>query len=68
MLVMRPENEALVPSRLVTLAAFGTACLSSTYVCLIEQAVCRKHYMVYEPARISSGGLVDEGSCKIPYV
>jgi len=68
MLVMRPENEALVPSILVTLAAFGTACLSSTYVYLIKHTVCRKDYMVYEPARISSGGLVDEKSCEIPYV
>jgi hypothetical protein len=68
MLDMRPENGALVPSILITLFAFSTVCLNSTYVYLIEQAVCRKHFMVYGPARISRGGLVDENSCKIAYV
>jgi hypothetical protein len=40
--------------------------LSSTYVYLIEQAVCRKHFMVNDPARINGTDLVDEESCKIP--
>lgn len=66
LLDMRSENEVLVPSILVTLGAFALACLSSTYVYLIEQAVCRKHFMIFEPARIGSGGLVDEGICKMP--
>ena len=66
MLDTRPSNEVLVPSILVTLGAFATACLSSTYVYLIEQAVCRKHFMVNDPARVNGTDLVDEGSCKIP--
>jgi hypothetical protein len=66
MLDMRPSNEFLVPSILATLGAFAMACLSSTYVYLIEQAVCRKHFMVNDPARINGAGLVDEESCKIP--
>ena len=65
-LAMRPENEALIPSLLVTLNAFAIACLSSTYVYLIEQAVCRQHFMIYDQGKISSAGLVDEESCKIP--
>jgi hypothetical protein len=68
MLDMRPGNKVLVPSILVTLSAFAVACLSSAYVYLIEQAVCRKHFMIYEPVRIGSGGLMDEGICKIPDV
>jgi hypothetical protein len=61
-----PSNEALVPSILATLRAFSMTCLSSTYVYLIEQPVCRKHFMVNDPARINGTGLVDEESCKIP--
>jgi hypothetical protein len=34
-------------------------------VFLVEQAVYQKHFMIYEPARIGAGGLVDEGGCKI---
>jgi hypothetical protein len=66
MLDMRLKIEVLVPSILVTLGAFALACLSSTYVYLIEQAVCRKHFMVNDPTRINGVGLVDEESCKIP--
>ncbi len=65
---MRPENEVLVPSILVTLGAFAMACLSCAYVYLIEQAVCRKYFMIYEPVRIGSGHVMDEGICKIPDV
>jgi hypothetical protein len=66
MLDMRPMNEVLVASILVTLGAFALACLSSTYVYLIEQAVCRKHFMINDPTRVNGAGVVDEESCKIP--
>jgi hypothetical protein len=66
MLDRRPENEALVPSILVTLVAFSLVCLSSTFIYLIEKAGCRKHFMVYQPPGISSFSLVDKESCKIP--
>ncbi|KAE9371225.1 hypothetical protein N431DRAFT_491624 [Stipitochalara longipes BDJ] len=68
MLNMRSRREVLVPSILVTLGAFASACLSSIYVYLIEQAVCRKHFLKFDPAIPSSHGLVDEESCKIPDV
>jgi hypothetical protein len=68
MLSMWPRREVLVPSVLVTLGAFASSCLSSTYVYLIEQAVCRKHFLNFDPARLSSHGLVDEESCKIPNI
>jgi hypothetical protein len=63
---MRPNNEVLVPSILVTLAAFALACLSSTYVYLIEQSVCRTHFMLNDPTMVNGVGLVDEESCKMP--
>jgi len=65
MLDTQPNKEVLVPSILITLGAFALACLNSTYVYLIEQSVCRKHFMVNDPTRINSFGLVDEESCKI---
>jgi len=48
--------------------SFGNVLLDSTHVYLVEQAVCRKHYMLFEPARISIDGLVDEELCKIPEI
>jgi hypothetical protein len=66
MRAMQPENEVLVPSILVTLGAFALACLSSTYVYLIEQSVCRTYFMLNDPTRINGVGLVDEESCKMP--
>ena len=66
MLDLRPRREVLVPSILVTLGAFASACLSSTYVYLIEQAVCRKHFMEFDPSILRINGFVDEESCKIP--
>jgi len=66
LLNMGPRREVLVPSILVTLGAFASACLSSTYVYLIEQAVCRKHFMEFDPSVLSRNGLVDEESCKLP--
>ena len=66
---MTSFNSALIPIALVfTLGAFGSVCLSSTHVYLMEQAVCRKHFRLLEPTRISSGGLVDEEICKTPEI
>jgi len=66
LLNMGPRREVLVPSILVTLGAFASTCLSSTYVYLIEQAVCRKHFLESDPSILGRNGLVDEESCKIP--
>jgi len=64
---MPSQTSALLPVVLLSaLYAFGSICLGSTHVYLIEQTVCRQHFTSYEPARVGSGGLVLEESCKIP--
>jgi hypothetical protein len=68
MLDMRPNNEVLVPSILVILGAFASTCLSSTSVYLIEQAVCRKHFVDNNLPRTNGAGSVAEESCKIPNI
>lgn len=65
----KAERSALLPAALIyTFGSFGGVLLSSTHVYLVEQAVCRKHYMLYEPARVGTHGLVDEGVCKMPEI
>ncbi len=62
-------NSALIPITIAfTLGAFGSVCLQSTHVYLVEQAVCRNHFLLLEPTNIGSGGLVDEEMCKIPEI
>jgi hypothetical protein len=47
---------------------FGGVLLSSTHVYLVEQAVCRQHYMLYDMGKIHTNGLVDEEMCKLPEI
>jgi hypothetical protein len=65
MLDIRPKNKVVVSSILATLGAFAWACISSTHVYLIEQSVCRSHFMLNDPSRINRAGLVAEENCKI---
>jgi hypothetical protein len=63
------EVSALVPAAIIYIfGSFGAILLSSTHMYLIEQALCRRHYIIYEPARIRLNGLVNEESCKLPDV
>jgi len=63
------ELSALVPAAIIyTFGSFGAILLSSTHMYLIEQALCRRHYILSEPARIGLNGLVNEESCKLPDV
>ena len=64
----RSESPLLPAIAICTLSAFGLVCLSSTHLYLMEQSVCRKHYTLFEPARIGNGGLMDEETCKIPEI
>jgi hypothetical protein len=57
-------KSAVVPAILTSvLGALGQVLIGSTHLFLIEQYVCREHYMMVEPARIW-GDLIDESLCK----
>jgi hypothetical protein len=59
----------LLPAAVIyTFICFGGVLISSTYVYLVEQALCRKYYMLHEPSRVGINGLVDEEICKMPEI
>jgi hypothetical protein len=61
---MELPKSAAVPAILTSLlGALGQVLIGSTHLFLIEQYVCREHYMMTEPERIG-GGLIDESLCK----
>lgn len=49
---------------LMAIAALGTAILRCARLFLIQQALCRAHYAIADPALVAPDGSVDESLCK----
>lgn len=63
------NRSGLIPATLIhVLACFGGILINSTGVYLIEQAVCREYYQLYDSSLVGINGLIDEEICKLPEI
>jgi hypothetical protein len=69
MLHLSMPKSAVWPAMTISaLGALGGVLLASTYLYLIEQYVCREHYIMMRPEMVGGGGRIDESLCKEPAI